>query len=139
MYYNKAIVFGVLGKDIEPKITDKGTVVNFSIATNKTYEDKNGEKKTETEWHNIEAWGSTANFAGKYGKKGSEVFVEGELKTDSYTNKDGVAVSRTKIKTNNIQIKTKHAEASSEKTETSKASIQTEEYANQPQEEDLPF
>lgn len=88
---NKAIVIGRLGLD--PKITkfDTGSINAFiSIATSENYTDKaTGEKKEITEWHAVKAWGKLAEIMEKYLKKGSQVCVEGKMKTDKYTDKQG--------------------------------------------------
>lgn len=88
---NKAIVVGRLGLD--PKITkfDTGSINAFiSIATSEYYTDKaTGEKKEITEWHAVKAWGKLAEIIEKYLKKGSQVCVEGKMKTDKYTDKSG--------------------------------------------------
>lgn len=85
---NVALVHGKVGKDATMKeFADGGAVVNFSVATNKDYVDKAGEKKQATEWHNIVAWGQTGKACAQL-KKGNEVFVVGEIKTRKYE-KDG--------------------------------------------------
>lgn len=95
---NKVILIGNLGKDPEVKHLDGGSAVaNFSIATSERYTNKKGEKVAETEWHNLELWGKQAEIAEKYLTKGSKIYVEGKLKTDSYE-KDGVTQYRTKVR-----------------------------------------
>jgi len=85
---NKVILVGHLGKDPEVKYTPQGTpVAKFSIATNERYKDKQGEWQDRTEWHNITAWQRLAEIAGEYLKKGSQVYVEGRLRTDSWDDK----------------------------------------------------
>jgi single-strand DNA-binding protein len=88
---NKAIVIGRLGLD--PKITkfDTGSIGAFiSIATSEYYTDKvTGEKREITEWHAVKAWGKLAEIMEKYLKKGSQVCIEGKMKTDKYTDKQG--------------------------------------------------
>lgn len=87
---NKAILSGTLGKDPEVRtITSGKKVANFSLATNETRKDKNGEKVQETEWHNIVVWGTAAEIAEKYLKKGSKALIEGKIKNKSYEDKDG--------------------------------------------------
>ena len=95
---NKVILIGNLGKDPELKTTDGGgKVVNFSIATSESYTDKSGKKIDKTEWHNIVAWGVTAENIAKYLSKGSKVYVEGKLQTRSWDDKDGVKKYTTEI------------------------------------------
>lgn len=95
---NKVILIGNLGKDPEVKHLDGGSsVANFSLATSERYTNKQGEKVETTDWHNLELWGKQAEIAEKYLKKGSQIYVEGKLKTDSYE-KDGVKQYRTKVR-----------------------------------------
>ncbi len=86
---NKVILLGNLGRDPEVKHLDNGkAVANFSIATSENYKNKQGERVTNSEWHNIVLWSPLAEIAEKYLKKGSQVYVEGKLTTRSY-DKDG--------------------------------------------------
>lgn len=84
---NKVILIGNLGKDPEVRHLENGAVVaNFSIATSESYNDKNtGEKREITDWHNIVLWRGLAQVAEKYLKKGMKVYIEGKLKTRSWT------------------------------------------------------
>jgi single-strand DNA-binding protein len=86
---NKVILVGNLGKDPEVKYTAGGqAVANFSVATSRSWTDKqSGQKKEETEWHNIEVWGKQAELCGQYLSKGRQVFIEGRLKTDKWQDK----------------------------------------------------
>lgn len=87
---NQVQLIGNLGKDPEVKDLDSGKkVANFTLATNETYRIKNGEKKEETQWHNIVAWGKTAEIIEKYVTKGREIILRGKLTTESYETKDG--------------------------------------------------
>ena len=85
---NKAILVGCVGQDPTIHEFENGKVASFSLATNETYKDKNGEKKTVTEWHNIKMSGKLAELAEKYVKKGNMLYVEGAIKTQKY-DKDG--------------------------------------------------
>ena len=86
---NKVILVGRLGRDPEVKHLAGGkAVANFSIATDESFKDRDGERQKKTEWHNIVAWGATAESAGKYLRKGSLVYVEGALNTRKWE-KDG--------------------------------------------------
>ena len=88
---NKVQLIGNLGMDPEVKALDSGKkLVKVSIATNETYKNAKGEKVTETQWHNLVAWGKTAEIAEKFLKKGSEVAVEGKLINRNYTDKEGI-------------------------------------------------
>jgi single-strand DNA-binding protein len=87
---NKVILIGNLGKEPEIRRLDTGkTVVNFSLATSETYKNKNGERVTSTEWHNIVLWTPLAEIAEKYLHKGNQVYIEGKITTRSYDDKDG--------------------------------------------------
>lgn len=87
---NKVQLIGNLGNSPEIVNLQSGKkMAKFSLATNETYRNGSGEKKTETHWHNIVAWGSTANIAEKYLKKGNRTAVEGRLSSRSYEDKEG--------------------------------------------------
>lgn len=82
---NKVILIGRLGKDPETKITTNDTkVCHFSLATDEVYKDKNGDKQTSTEWHNIVVWRKLAEICEKYLKKGKLVYIEGRIQTRSW-------------------------------------------------------
>ena len=88
---NKVQLIGNVGQ--EPTITnlDSGKkVVRLSVATNESYKDSKGEKQTNTNWHNLVAWGKTADIIEKYVTKGKEIAIEGKLTSRSYEDKDGV-------------------------------------------------
>ncbi len=88
---NKVILLGHLGKDPEVKKLDSGkSVANFSLATSEVYKNKEGEKVTNTEWHNIVLWSPLAEIAESYLKKGSQLYLEGKISNRSYEDKDGV-------------------------------------------------
>lgn len=95
---NKWIGFGNVGKDAEVKHLESGKIIaKFPLATNKSYTNQAGEKITETQWHNILAWGKSAEFAEKWIKKGSSIIVEGEIQYRQYEDKDGVTKYITEI------------------------------------------
>ena len=86
---NKVIVIGNLGKDPEVRYLDNGgAVANLSLATSENYKNKDGEKVTQTEWHDIVLWRGLAEVAEKYLKKGSSVYIEGKLRTNKWVDKD---------------------------------------------------
>ncbi|RZK21879.1 MAG: single-stranded DNA-binding protein [Hymenobacter sp.] len=86
---NKVILVGNLGKDPEVRHLEGGnSVAHFTLATNEYYKDKQGARVERTEWHNISAWRGLAELAEKYLKKGTQVYVEGKLRTRQYQDKD---------------------------------------------------
>ncbi|MGI4875130.1 MAG: single-stranded DNA-binding protein [Janthinobacterium lividum] len=86
---NKVILVGNLGKDPEVRHLEGGaSVAHFTLATNEYYKDKQGNRVERTEWHNISAWRGLAELAEKYLKKGSQIYVEGKLRTRQYQDKD---------------------------------------------------
>jgi single-strand DNA-binding protein len=87
---NKVILIGNLGKDPEVKYTTGGqAVASMRIATSRSWTDKqSGQKKEEVEWHEVEAWGKTAELCGQYLAKGRQVYIEGRLKTDKWQDKE---------------------------------------------------
>ena len=90
MSVNKVILVGNLGKDPELKYTPAGAaVVSFSMATTETYKDKDGNRQSKTEWHNIVAWRQLAEICGKFLHKGKQVYVEGKLTTRKWQDRDG--------------------------------------------------
>lgn len=100
---NRVQLIGHLGMDPDVKQLDSGrNMAKFSLATNGTYKNQKGEKITDTQWHNLVAWGKTAEIAEKYLKKGSEVAVDGKLTSRSYEDKDGVKKYITEVVVNEI-------------------------------------
>ena len=87
---NKVQLIGNLGNDPEIINLESGkTLAKFTIATNESYKNSNGEKVTDTQWHNIIAWGKTAQIIEKYVTKGKEIAIEGKLTSRSYETKEG--------------------------------------------------
>jgi single-strand DNA-binding protein len=90
MSVNKVILVGRLGRDPETRYTGAGQAVgNFSLATDETYKDRNGERQKRTEWHRITVWGKQAEIAQQYLKKGSLVYVEGRIQSREWQDKEG--------------------------------------------------
>ncbi len=96
---NKVILVGNLGKDPEVRYTAGGqAVANLRIATSRSWNDKqSGQRKEETEWHDVEVWGKQAEQCGEYLAKGRQVYVEGRLKTDKWQDKQS-GQERSKVK-----------------------------------------
>jgi single-strand DNA-binding protein len=90
MSVNKVILVGRLGRDPETRYTGGGqAVANFSVATDESYKDKNGERQKRTEWHKIVVWGKQAEIAQQYLKKGSLIFIEGRIQSREWQDKEG--------------------------------------------------
>jgi len=95
---NKVQLIGNLGNQPEVITLDSGKkLAKFTMATNESYKNAKGEKITETQWHNIIAWGNTANIIEQYVNKGEELAVEGKLTSRSYDDKDGIKKYITEI------------------------------------------
>ena len=102
MSVNKVFLLGRVGKPVEVRDTDKGKVATFTLATSEFYKDRDGNKKENTEWHNIVAWKGTAEIAEKFVQKGSQIYLEGKIRTRSW-DKDGEKRYVTEIIADNIQ------------------------------------
>ncbi len=90
MSVNKVILVGRLGRDPESRFTGSGQAVcNFSLATDRSYKDRNGQTQKQTEWHKIVAWGKLAEICQKYLKKGSQIFVEGRIQSRQWEDQQG--------------------------------------------------
>ncbi|MGX1931374.1 single-stranded DNA-binding protein [Flagellimonas sp. 2504JD4-2] len=102
---NRVQLIGNLGNDPEMVSLDSGNkLAKFSIATNETYKNAQGEKVTDTQWHNVVAWGKVAEIAENYLVKGKEVAIEGKLVSRSYENKEGEKRYITEIKCNELLL-----------------------------------
>lgn len=103
---NKVILVGNLGADPETRYTGNGTAItSLRIATSEQWTDKqSGERQERTEWHRVKLFGKLAEIAGEYLKKGRQVYIEGSLRTDKYTDKDGVERFSTDIVANEMQM-----------------------------------
>ncbi len=103
---NKVILVGNLGADPEMRHTGGGTAIcSFNLATSESWTDKqSGEKQERTEWHRVKLFGRLAEIAGEYLKKGRQVYIEGSLRTDKYTDKQGVERYSTDIIASEMQM-----------------------------------
>ena len=100
---NKMLIIGNVSRD--PEMKGNGKVCKFSVATSSSWTDKtSGERKEETEFHNCVAFGRTAEICGEYLQKGRQVFIEGHLKTDKYTDKEGVEKYSTNVVVDEMQM-----------------------------------
>jgi single-strand DNA-binding protein len=105
MSVNKVILVGRLGRDPETRFTGGGqAVANFSMATDETYKDKNGERQKRTEWHKIVVWGKQAEIAQQYLKKGSLVFIEGRIQSREWQDKEGQKRTSFEIVASNFRM-----------------------------------
>ncbi len=111
---NKVILVGNLGRDPETRYMPNGdAITNISIATTSTWKNKAGEKQEATEWHRIAFFGKLAEIAGEYLRKGSQVYIEGKLRTRKWQDKDGLDKYTTEIIADAMQmLGTKSAGAS---------------------------
>ena len=111
MSLNKVMLIGNVGKDPEIRYLDGNNpnsgntkVAQFTLATTERYRDRNGELRENTEWHNIVAWRNSADVAEKFIRKGTQVFIEGKLRTRSWTDQTGNKRFTTEITVDNLQL-----------------------------------
>ncbi len=103
MDLNKTMIIGRVTQDPELKTIPSGqSVVSFSVATNRSWTDKQGQKQDKAEFHNIVAWRKLAEIIGQYVKKGSKIYIEGRLETRSWEDQQGVKKYRTEIIADNM-------------------------------------
>jgi single-strand DNA-binding protein len=102
---NKVILVGNLGRDAELRYTPGGAAVSkFSVATTEVWNDKSGQRQERTEWHNIDLWGKQAESLSEYLVKGKQVYVEGRLQTDEYTDKEGIKRRTTRVRCDRVVL-----------------------------------
>ena len=103
---NKVMLIGNLGRDPEVRSTPSGqNVASFSLATNRKWKDRDGNRQEQTEWHNIVCWGRQAEIAGQYLTKGKQIYVEGRIQTQSWEDKQsGEKKYRTEIVCDRFQM-----------------------------------
>lgn len=150
---NKVLLIGNLTQDPEVRSLASGTpVADFNLAVNRRYKDKNGERREETLFIQVESWGRQAEFVQEWLKKGRRIFVEGRLKFDSWEGRDGNKRSRIKVTAERIQFadpppSSRRDDAGGsavqrrEESQSPKPSRQTKESESQPDvtDDDLPF
>lgn len=101
----KVIIIGHLGRDPESRYMPSGEqVTSISVATTESWKDKSGNKQEQTEWHRIAFFGKLAEISGQYLKKGSQVYVEGRIRTRKYTDRDGIERYTTEIIGDRMQM-----------------------------------
>jgi single-strand DNA-binding protein len=102
---NKVILVGNLGRDPEMRYLPSGeAVASLAVATTDKFKDKSGQMVEQTEWHRVSFFGRTAEVCGQYLKKGSQVYIEGSIRTRKYTDKEGVEKYATEIRGDRMQI-----------------------------------
>ncbi|MBP3563254.1 MAG: single-stranded DNA-binding protein [Bacteroidales bacterium] len=108
MSLNKAMLIGNVGRDPEVRYLDgqsgNAKVATFTLATTERYRDRNGETRENTEWHNIVAWRSTADVVERFVKKGTQVYIEGRIRTRSWDDQSGNKRYTTEIIADNLQL-----------------------------------
>lgn len=134
---NKIIIIGHLGRDPESRYMPSGEqVTSIAIATTDRWRDKaTGEQKEQTEWHRISFFGKLAEIAGQYLKKGSQVYVEGRIRTRKYTDRDGIERYATEIIGDRMQMLGGKPEQSGGRNSYAEA----KETGRMPQDDDIPF
>lgn len=143
---NKVILIGNVGGD--PVIREVGDqkVASFTLATSERYRGKDGNPVTVTEWHNVSFWGKTAEVVQKYVVKGSQIYVEGKIKSEKYTDKEGNDRVAFRIRGEQMQLLGRKEEGSQQQSQPAPAAPQTPRYnttpianAGDPEDGDLPF
>jgi single-strand DNA-binding protein len=111
MSLNKVMLIGNVGRDPEVRYLDGNNpnqgatkVAQFTLATTERYRDRNGELRENTEWHNIVAWRNSADVAEKFIRKGTQVYIEGKLRTRSWTDQTGNKRFTTEVAVDNLQL-----------------------------------
>jgi single-strand DNA-binding protein len=102
---NKVILVGNLGRDAELRYTPGGAAIaKFSLATTEKWNDKSGSPQERTEWHNIDLWGKQAETLAEYLTKGKQVYVEGRLQSDEYTDKEGIKRKSIRVRCDRVVL-----------------------------------
>jgi len=133
---NKVILIGRLGRDPETRFMANGEAVcNFSVATSEKYTDKNGQRQEATEWHNVTMYRKLAEIAGQYLEQGSQVYIEGKIKSRKYTDKNGVERTAYDIIANELKMLGGNAQTPAQKPQ----QAQTQAQAQEDIDDDIPF
>lgn len=133
---NKVILIGRLGREPELRFMPTGEAVcNFSVATSEKYTDKNGQRQEATEWHNVTMYRKLAEIAGQYLTKGSQVYIEGKIKSRKYTDKNGVERTAYDIIANELKMLGGNAQTPAQKPQ----QAQTQAQAQEDIDDDIPF
>lgn len=138
---NKVILVGNLGKDPEVRTLENGVKkVSFPLATSETYKDKDsGDKRTDTEWHNIVIWRGLADIAEKYLRKGQQIYLEGKIKSRQYKDKEGNQRYITEVVADNFVMMSRGADGNRTNTGANEGGNDSfDNYSSGPT-DDLPF
>jgi single-strand DNA-binding protein len=139
---NKVILVGNLGKDPEIRTLENGVKkASFSLATSEVFKDKvSGDKRTETEWHNIVIWRGLADIAEKYLKKGQQIYLEGKIKSRQYKDKEGNQRYITEVVADNFVMMSRGQDSQSNSGNTNEhtGNDSGDNYSSSPT-DDLPF
>jgi single-strand DNA-binding protein len=144
---NKVILIGNLGADPEVRSLESGVkVATINVATSESYKDKSGERQTQTEWHRVVLWRGLAEVVEKYLKKGSQVYIEGRLRTRSYDDQDGKKMYVTEIEARELTMLGRRESEGSEyggnqdkRSETKESTPKQAEGSDASDADDLPF
>lgn len=132
---NKVMLIGNLGRDPEMRYTPSGRpVTSFTVATTRNWTTAEGEKRNETEWFNVVAWGSLAEICNQFLKKGQQVYIEGRLQTRHWEDEQGSKRSATEVVAREMIMLTERREKEGE----AETSVEGESYPSN-EEEDFPF
>ncbi len=145
MSVNKVILVGRLGRDPESRFTASGQAVcNFSLATDRSFKDRNGQTQKQTEWHKIVVWSKLAEICQKYLKKGSQIFIEGRIQSRQWDDKDGNKRTSFEIVANEMRMLGSRGEAaapphSGDEAESQHPPAEDAEAGHAVSDEDIPF
>lgn len=139
MSLNKVMLIGNVGKDPEIRhLENDSMVATLALATTERYKDKNGEWQEQTEWHNVVCWRALAERVEKYVKKGSQLFVEGKIRTNNWVDKEGQKRYSVEILADTIQLLGKRQESQAT-TQSIQQIVAPAEASNDDLPDDLPF
>lgn len=139
MSLNKVMLIGNVGKEPEIRHLENDSIVaSFTLATAERYKDKNGEWQEQTEWHNIVCWRALAERVEKYVKKGSQLFVEGKIRTNNWVDKEGQKRYSVEILADTIQLLGKRTESPATP-QSIQQIVAPSEASNEDLPDDLPF
>lgn len=134
---NKVMVIGHLGRDPEMRYTPSGRpVTTFTVAVSRSWNTADGERRTETEWFNIVAWGNLAEICKQYLHKGQQVFIDGRLQTRRWEDKEGQKHTSVEVVANEMMMLGDRRDSSNQAQESEQASDVSEPVAD---EDDFPF